>query len=603
MLLPGDQHRVAWQPGHACPSALREAAAAHVDAQQHLSADDDAALPLLLRTAQQAGHGLSVDPAVWPHLAAHRDARTRLSLLAAAYPEGPASSALVHLLRSPLPACQIEGALFAVVAGRALIADERGLGKSVQAIAAATLWRRHFGVRRILLLCAAGMRSTWQRAWARFAPDAEPPQRMDGGLHQRQALWSGDATVRVLSAEALASDAAHLARWAPDLVIVDEPQLLGLSADDLASALAGLAAPHALVLCGAALADEPALMDTLVGWLDAQRLGPLAALRELLAASRQPGGSGGSGGSGEPDQHPGPALSEADIDRLGTSLSRLMLQRQRSDVTDQLPLRVHTERLLALAPAQRHAHDAALAQAQRLLAAWQHGSPLSDDAQWRLAQALAQMQRACHRADPGNPDSALAEATVQALAAQLDAWAASGPLQAAVLCDTPADQAQLAQRLVLPPGVVLHPASDELPAGLDAVLQPGVPWRPRRSPEGKDGPARHVRQGGRGRRGEHGGQDGQDEQHGNAAAASSQPAPAGQQWLYLVAQDSADAGLFSTLALRQNLRPGVADAAGQGFLQGQPLSDWLTALQAALLAMGPGGVADLSAPHVATRFD
>jgi hypothetical protein len=527
VLVDGDQRWLAWQPGHACPPALQQAAALRLDAQSHFAPDDDAALPLLLRMAADLDHPLQVDEAVWPQLAADRDARHRLAALEAAYPEGPSSAGLRALLRSPLPVYQSEGALFAVVAGRALIADERGLGKSVQAIAAAALWQRHFGVRRILVLCAATQRPVWQRAWRRFAGDTEP-QLVDGGLHQRQSLWSTPAAVRVLAPEALASDAAHLAQWAPDLIIVDEPQQLALRPADWAA----LQSPQALVLCGAPLADQPELMGSIVGWLDTQRQGPLAALHELQAASEQ-----------------GRALDEPDIERLTAGLSRLMLQRQRADLHDQLPPLVHSERLLALAPGQREAHDLQLTQVRRWLAGWQQSGYLSDTDQWRLALALRSLRFACHRADPADPASALAESSVQALAGQLADWAGTGALQVAVLCETLADREQLRERLDLHPGLALLLPSDPMPATLDAVVQLGVPWRTRRSPAG--------------------------------ARGQTQP---GQQWLYLVAQDSLDGGLFDTLDARLDLPRTLVDG-GRGFLQGERLSDWLLAVQAAVQAI------------------
>ncbi len=602
-LTDGPRRWLVWRPGHACPPTLQAAAALRLDAHQHLASDDDSALPTLLRLAADAGHVLRVQDAVWPHLAAHRDARSRLAVLASAYPAGPASPGLHGLLRCALPAYQAEGALFAVVAGRALLADERGLGKGVMAMAAAALWQRHFGVRRILLLCAPGQQAAWQRAWARFADPASPlaaAQVMDGGLHQRQALWSGPAGVRILSPDALASDRAHAAHWAPDLVIVDEPQQLGLHESDWA----GLQSPHALVLCGAPLAEQPVLMQAILAWLDTDRLGPLAALHELQAASAQ-----------------GLALTEPDIERLTASLSRTMLQRDRADLADQLPPLVHSERLLVLAPGQREVHDQQLDVVQRLLAGWQQSGYFSDADQWRLAQALRALQQACHRADPAHADSALAEPTVQALQAQLADWAVTGPLQIAVLCASAADRAQLARRLAAAgqggdagdageagpadhagdaaeaadageasetadaadadeagdgdqagetgdgdqadnagggaPGLHLLLPDDALPAGLDAVLQAGVPWRTRRSPAGPRGTA-----------------------------------VPGQQWVYLVAQDSLEAGLFNTLAGRMDVPRGlggVGDSAGRQFLQGDRLADWLRAVAAAVQAALPGG--------------
>ncbi len=527
MLVEGDQRWLAWQPGHACPPALQQAAAQRLDSQSHFASDDDAALPLLMRLAADLNHPLQIDEAAWPQLAADRDARHRLAVLEAAYPEGPLSAGLRALLRSPLPVYQSEGALFAVVAGRALIADERGLGKSVQAIAAAVLWQRHFGVRRILVLCAASLRPVWQRAWRRFAGDTEP-QLVDGGLHQRQSLWSTPAAVRILAPDALASDAAHLAQWAPDLIIIDEPQQLALRPADWAA----LQSPQALVLCGAPLADQPALMGSIVGWLDTQRQGPLAALHELQAASQQ-----------------GRSLDERDIERLTAGLSRLMLQRQRADLHDQLPPLVHSERLLALAPGQREAHDQQLTQVRRWLLGWQQSGYLSDSDQWRLALALRSLRFACHRADPADPASALAESSVQALAGQLDDWAGTGALQVAVLCATPADREQLRERLDRHPGLALLLPSDPMPDSLDAVVQLGVPWRTRRSPAGPRG----------------------------------QTMP-GQQWLYLVAQDSLDGGLFDTLTARLDLPRTLVDG-GRGFLQGERLNDWLQAVLAAVQAI------------------
>jgi hypothetical protein len=547
VLVEGDQRRIVWQPGTDCPDALRQAAQHRALAGGELAPEDDGALPTLLRLASEAGHTLQVDEAVWAHLAAHRDARHRLGTLEVAYTDGPASAALQQLLRVPLPLYQAEGALFAVVAGRALIADERGLGKGVQAIAAAQLWRRHFGVQRVLVLCAPAQRVAWQRAWRRFAGDAGSGgvQVIDGGLHQRQSMWSEVADVRILSPEALASDAAHLTRWAPDLIIVDEPQQLALRDADWDL----LAAPYALVLCGAALAEQSTLMDAIVAWLDVQRLGPLAALRELHAASRE-----------------GRALDDNDLERLTASLSRLMLQRLRADVADQLPPLVHSERLLPLSPGQREWHDQQAAVVRRVLAGWQASGYCSDSDQWRLAQALREMQRACHRAEPADTGSALAEATVQALAAQLEEWAATGAQRVALRCDSDADRAQLAQRLAdwLADGssdvdqdpddgaalqLVLAGPGEALPAGLDAVLQVGVPWRPRRQPAGGRGDA-----------------------------------PAGQQWLYLVAQDSIEGGLFDTLAQRAEVPRGLGDEGTRDYLHGDRLQAWLAAVQAALRA-------------------
>lgn len=517
-VLQDELARLLWQPGRACPQALADAAAGRVDAMGHLLPEDDQALPDLLRLAASAGHRIVVDAGAWRLLAAQRDARRRLQVLEAAYPEGPASPALQSLLRTTLPAFQAEGALFAVVAGRALIADERGLGKRVQAIAATLLWRRHFGVQRVLVLCTAAQRVAWQQAFVQFAGDAlgTMPQLLEGTLHQRQSLWSTEAEVRILSPDTLDSDAAHIAHWAPELVIVDEPQQLpGWQA---------LAAPQALVLCGAPLADPPALLQAIVGWLDQERQGALHALLRIQAAREQ-----------------NLALSDDEIEALDDALSRVMLQRLRSEVEDQLPPRIFGARLVPLAPPQREAQDRLRQHVQRLLAGWQRCGYLSDADQWQLAAALRALPEVCHRSEPGNADSPLAEASIAALQAQLEDWRATGTQRIALACATPADQVLLAQRLPQDPPLHWLAANEAPPPQTEVVLQVGVPWSP---PPAQAG------------------------------------APAGQQWVFLAGQDSLEQGLARGLAARQDLPAGPGGDCG--FLQGPSLTAWLQAWAQAL---------------------
>ena len=88
-----------------------------------------------------------------------------------------------------------------------------------------------------------------------------------------------------------------------------------------------------------------------------------------------------------------------------------------------------------------------------------------------------------------------------------------------------------------------------LEQGVDVVLQAGVPWRPRRQAAGPRGEV-----------------------------------PPGQQWIYLVAQDGIDCGLFDTLAQRLDAPRGPADGGARGYLQGEALQQWLQLLQAALAA-------------------
>ncbi len=539
----GSLRRIVWQPAVGCPAALATAAAQRLDDDGGLRADDDAAWPLLRELAAAAGHTLQIDAALWPLLAAVRDARRRVDRLQQAYPDGADSPALARLLRAPLAPFQAEGALCAAAAGRLLIADDHGLGKNVQAIAAAELLRRHFGVERIAVLCTPALRARWQRDWLRFAGLATPQvQTVEGATHRRQSLWSESASVRILSPEAIGGGAAAdhaaannapssgdaaalqpLADWAPQLLIVDEPQRLpGWQA------LTALPAAHVLVLCGAPLDQQPALLEALVGWLDDQRQGALAAVRRLQAAKAS-----------------AQVLSEQAIDELSDALSRVLLQRQRDEVGAQLPALVHATRSAPMAPAQRAAHAQQQHTLARLLAGWQRSGWLADADQWRVGQALQAAQIAGCRADPSDPASALAEGTLQALAGQLADWADTGAPAVALRCASEADRDQLAARLADYPRLTLLTPTDPLPPDTAALLTLGAPWR--------------------------------------SDDLDATTLPRGTPVVAVVGQDSIDQGLAETLALRDQAPRGLLQG-GDGYLGGAALAQWLQALQQALPA-------------------
>jgi hypothetical protein len=491
VLQGGDHRQLRWMAGSSCPEALHAAALACTDETGLLQLDNDDALPTLLREAAAAGHTLQVDPAAWQQLARRRDARQRLFVLEHAYPEGPASAALQQLLRAPLAPFQAEGALFAACAGRALLADERGLGKTVQALAAAVLLHRHAGVERVLIHCSADQRLSWQREAARFLGSAAPE-------------W------RVVSDEPGGPHAEAIDAWKPGLVVIDEPARL--------ARWDRIDAPFALVLCGTPLDGDAALAEALVDYLDRHREGPLARLRNRRGD-----------------------------DALDDTLQALMLRRRRADVTPQLPARVASERVIALGPLQRAVHDRAAASARAALAAWRRTRHLTDAQQWELGSAMQAMREACHRAEPGQPDSPLAEHTLGALVVLTSELLVHPGLRIAAIAPRASDAALIAERLAQAgqggDRCTVVPAGAPLPDDAEVVLAIGMPWQ--------------------------------------APPADSRP----RHWIHLVAEHSIDTALYDTRELRTDVASTPAEGGHHGFLHGAALQRYLLAVEAALQAL------------------
>lgn len=385
------QARPLWLAGTECPPALDERARALLGAEVL----DDAALPRLLRAAREAGHWVQVDEAVWQHLAAARDARWRVQRLEQLLPEGPASAALQGLTPAPLLPLQAEGALFALCAGRSVLADCAELQPPLQALAALQLARRHFGIQGVLVLAPAEALDGWRRAL--------------GDLDEQGA----EGSVSMLSLDSVAADAALHRSLDPELVIVHEPPQGGLWVDaDRAAALLRLRPAMAIVLPGPGALERAAEWPLRIAFVDADRQGAYAALlRE----------------HGERDAA-GQLCGLQRLHALRETLAPVLLARSLDEVRAQLPERVDRIAAVPLPASAQAAHAGLRAALVASLQHWRRSGWLPDAAQRRLLAQLQALRRWC--AGDGAHDVAAAKA--EALRALVDTGTAgsSGKLVA-----------------------------------------------------------------------------------------------------------------------------------------------------------------------------
>ena len=128
----------------------------------------------------------------------------------------------VHFEHSPYP-FQIAGIKWLVEHKQALLADQMGLGKTMQAIIAMRVLFRRGDLRRTLVVCPASMSETWEREVSMWAPELRAI-RMQGLPHDRRRLWHTPSEIYIVSYETLTRDIDEIGANQFDLYVLDEAQ-------------------------------------------------------------------------------------------------------------------------------------------------------------------------------------------------------------------------------------------------------------------------------------------------------------------------------------------------------------------------------------------
>jgi hypothetical protein len=387
------ERRVRFNAGSDCPATVLQRAKTLFDADAGwaLRRDQQSGLEQLLQAAQTSGHELRCRDDVWQFIAQLRDGERRQVALREAYPKGVKDKGLTRLLKVKLYPYQAEGALFAALAGRCLIGDEMGLGKTIQAIAAAELFARHFGVSRVLVVCPTSLKHQWKNEIERFTDRSV--QVIHGLRAQRQPQYREEVFCKITNYETLVRDADLIDAWAPELVIADEAQRIKNWNTVAARALKRIASPYAVVLTGTPLENRLEELISIVQFVDQHRLGPTWRLLD----------------EHQTRDEVGRVIGYRALDRIGQTLAPVMLRRRKAEVLTQLPARVDNRIFVPLTPQQRVHHDENGETVARIVQRWRKTGYLSDADQRRLTCALQNMRMVCnstflldHETDYGN---------------------------------------------------------------------------------------------------------------------------------------------------------------------------------------------------------
>lgn len=244
------------------------------------------------------------------------------------------------LLKIPLLPYQMDGVAFAVGAGRAVLADDMGLGKTIQGVGVAELLAREAGIRRVLVVCPASLKSQWKNEIHRFCD--RDAQLISGPVAERARQYANDCFFTICNYEQVLKDILAIEQTPWDLIILDEGQRIKNWEAKTTRVIKGLRSRFALVLSGTPLENRLDELFSVVSFIDDRRLGPGFRFfnRHRIVDEK------------------GKVLGYKNLEDLRQRLAPVLLRRTRESVKLELPER--TTELVRIPPTaeQKEIHDA-----------------------------------------------------------------------------------------------------------------------------------------------------------------------------------------------------------------------------------------------------
>ncbi len=287
-----------------------------------------------------------VDATVFPdalEYIQHRLFLEHMAVLSAEIRKNPAAHPLRKaLLKTELLPYQLDGIAFAAGVGRAILADDMGLGKTIQGIGVAELLAREAGIRKVLVVCPASLKSQWANEIGKFSD--RDARLVTGAADERVGIYGGSQFFTICNYEQTLRDRRYIADAQWDLIILDEAQRIKNWEAATTRVVGSLKSRFALALTGTPMENRLEELFTVVSFVDDRRLGPAFRFlnRHRMADEK------------------GRVLGYRNMAELRERLKPILLRRTRDMVMRELPSR-HTE-ILRIPPTsqQLDLHNASL---------------------------------------------------------------------------------------------------------------------------------------------------------------------------------------------------------------------------------------------------
>ncbi len=236
------------------------------------------------------------------------------------------------LLKVPLLPYQLDGIAFAVGAGRAILADEMGLGKTIQGIGVAEMLAEEAGIKRVLVISPASLKSQWQIEIGRFCE--RDCQIVLGRAAARAEQYRNPVFFTLCNYEQVLRDVGLIRQEAWDLIVLDEGQRIKNWEAKTSQTIKSLNSSFALVLSGTPLENRLDDLYSVVEFIDDRHLGPSFRFQNHHRVVDEKG----------------KVLGYRNLTELRKKLAPVLLRRTRASVQMDLPAR--TTEVIRITPTQ-----------------------------------------------------------------------------------------------------------------------------------------------------------------------------------------------------------------------------------------------------------
>lgn len=365
----GSQHEVMLRIGTNHEEQFRKLAIEYFDKSDHLLPDAYDSIDDFLAKAAKISPDFRCYQDAVDFIIAVREKRKRNIVINKKFAYGK-NGYFDTLLKATLYPYQKEGILFAARAGRCLLADEMGLGKTIQAIGAAELFRKEFGIRGVLIVCPTSLKYQWKNEIEKFTDSSVSV--IEGDVRHRQKQYDEEGFYKIVSYNVVGADLAAINKLEPDLVILDEAQRIKNWKTQTARQVKKIESTYAIVLTGTPIENRLEELYSIVQFIDPFRLGPLYQFLEAHQIL---------------DDH-GKVVGYKDLNHIHRILSDIVLRRTKKEVLSQLPSRTDKHLFVPLTREQADIHEDFADAVARLVNKWKRLGFLDEKDRQRLLSAL-----------------------------------------------------------------------------------------------------------------------------------------------------------------------------------------------------------------------